>query len=231
MKKITITLTTKAQRDAREQAKLAAKSASSSAPTKTTAQTQDTATVQAPTLPQLPASSKTSPEKSKPSSIELAGAQNQFPKPGVSTPQPLSPSRFAHLQDASYVPLAASSPVVLNAATPEYPPLKSTSVPLKNGAPDVFVPYQPEGPPPAPIAQQEPLTWLPPNTSTPAAMKRSDLPVFTSTSAIPFGVNGNKATPSGAVSDVPSSNGINGQAPTQQKLPPSIWDVPDTPGR
>jgi histone deacetylase HOS3 len=231
MKKITITLTTKAQREAREQAKLAAKSASTSAPNNITTQTQNQSVAQAPNLSQLPPNSNPPSEKSNPSSIDLTGAQNHFPKPGVSTPQPLSPSRFAHLHDASHVPLPASSPVTATAATPDYSALKSTGGSSCDSATDIFVPYQPEGPPPAPILQQEPLKWLPPNTSTPVAMKRGDLPVFTSTGAIPFGINGNKAAPSGPVGDAPSINGINGPANAQQKLPPSIWDVPDTPAR
>ncbi|KAM0323441.1 hypothetical protein ACHAQA_008720 [Verticillium albo-atrum] len=53
-------------------------------------------------------------------------------------------------------------------------------------SPDIFVAYQAEGPAPASVPQQGSLRWLPPNTSTPSAMKRTDLPVFTSTSAIPF---------------------------------------------
>lgn len=227
MKKIAINLSTKAQREAREQAKLAAKSASASAPSDTPAQAQNGATAQALKLPQLPQNPKTSLEESQSSSIDPSGVHNTFPKPGVSTPQPLSPSRFTHLRDATNVPLPASSPVIPNAATPEYLVLKSTY----DSATDVFVPYQPEGPPPAPIPQQEPLKWLPPNTSTPVAMKRSDLPVFTSTGAIPFGVSSNKPTPLGSASNAPPINGINGTASIEQKPSLSIWDVPDTPQR
>jgi histone deacetylase HOS3 len=55
---------------------------------------------------------------------------------------------------------------------------------------DNFIPYQPDGPPPVSVRdQQKPLQWLPPNVSaTPvqSPVKRGDLPVFTSTGVIPF---------------------------------------------
>lgn len=54
----------------------------------------------------------------------------------------------------------------------------------------MFIPYQPEGPPPTAVSTENPIQWAPLNNPiTPSPMKRSDLPVFTSTSAIPFGVN------------------------------------------
>jgi histone deacetylase HOS3 len=221
MKKITINLS-----KAKEQARLAAKSASASASKKTAVQTQDNVVVQAPDVQDLPTNFRSPNEDSEmPSnSFILPAAHSISPVPGVSTPQPLSPSRFAHLQDASYVPLPASSPVVPSGPT-SFPTPNSAHASVNNSASDVFVPYQPEGPPPAPIPQQEPLKWLPPNTSTPVAMKRSDLPVFTSTGAIPFGVNTNKG-PSSALAG--EAQGITSKP---QKPEPSIWDVPETPGR
>lgn len=59
----------------------------------------------------------------------------------------------------------------------------------------MFVPYQPEGPEPMSVPQQEMLTWLPPNTATPAPVRRTDLPVFTSTSTIPFAPNKTSSHP------------------------------------
>ncbi len=221
MKKITINLS-----KAKEQAKLAAKSASANGSKKAPVQTQDNAAVQIPNMQDLPTNISSLPEDlpMPSSSLILPGAHTITPAPGVSTPQPLSPSRFAHLQDASYVPLPASSPVVPT-GTSKFPTPNSAPAPVNSSMPDVFVAYQPEGPPPAPIPQQEPLKWLPPNTSTPVAMKRNDLPVFTSTGAIPFGVSTNKGASSGLVGGVP------GATLKQQKQEPSIWDVPETPGR
>lgn len=221
MKKITINLS-----KAKEHAKLAAKSASASASKKATAQIQGSAPVHASDRQDLATNSNPSPENPKmpPNSFTLPGAHNISPASSVSTPQPLSPSRFAHLQDASYVPLPASSPVVPIGVS-NFPTSNSAPAPLNNGVSDVFVQYQPEGPPPAPVPQQEPLKWLPPNTSTPVAMKRSDLPVFTSTGAIPFGINANKGPLSVSAGETPVATS------KQQKPEPSIWDVPETPGR
>ncbi|CAK7224998.1 histone deacetylase [Sporothrix curviconia] len=94
-------------------------------------------------------------------------------------------------------------------------------------APTVFIPYQPDGlSPTSPVAHQQAappassLHWLPPNefstpmapsavpmsmpmapTPTPSLMKRADLPVFTSTSTIPFFAQGSS-------SSRPSSSGL-----------------------
>jgi histone deacetylase HOS3 len=63
------------------------------------------------------------------------------------------------------------------------------------------------------MIQQEPLKWLPPNTSTPSPMKRGDLPVFTSTSTIPFGLSK-----------------VNGEVKKDEnKGDVDIWEVPETP--
>ncbi|KAK2034440.1 histone deacetylase domain-containing protein [Colletotrichum zoysiae] len=88
---------------------------------------------------------------------------------------------------------------------PASSPVTSPAVATPSGS-DVFINYQPEGPAPVSMTPQEPLKWLPPNTNTPvktspskpspvkslpnkkspAKTARADLPVFTSTSAIPF---------------------------------------------
>jgi histone deacetylase HOS3 len=220
MKKITINLS-----KAKEQAKLAAKTASTNAPKKEPTQTQDNAVDRAPDMQGPPTNEISLPIDSRvPSnSFVLPGAHTISPAPGLSTPQPLSPSRFAHLQDASNVSLPASSPVVPIGVS-SFPTPASAHAPI-NDASDVFVPYQPEGPSPTPIPQQEPLKWLPPNTSTPVATKRSDLPVFTSTGAIPFGVNANKGPSTSLAGEA------QGATVKSQKPEPSIWDVPETPAR
>ncbi|CAK7199731.1 histone deacetylase [Sporothrix eucalyptigena] len=95
-----------------------------------------------------------------------------------------------------------------------------------SAAPTVFIPYQPDGLTASPVAQQHQLAappaaslqWLPPNevntpmvsptapvpsmaAPTPSPMKRADLPVFTSTSTIPFFAPGSS-------SSRPSSSGL-----------------------
>lgn len=137
------------------------------------------------------------------------------------------------------------------------PPLPSSPTP------DVFIPYQPEGPAPMAmtVSAQEPLKWLPPNTSTPSPvkrqpdltfitpspyrqadsamvspspmtqansagmvspslMRRADLPIFTSTSQIPFAPR----TPSG-----PTPAPMSPTAKTETIQDNAIWEVPETP--
>lgn len=96
------------------------------------------------------------------------------------------------------------------AAMPPTSPIDSSPAPQPQcSASDVFIQYQPEGPAPPAIAQQQPLQWLPPNASTPMAMRQTELPVFTSTSAIPFAT-----FPGGHV---------------QSPVGDSVWEIPDTP--
>jgi len=224
MKRMGIKLTTKAQRDAREQAKLAAA-----------------------TTPGITDASKNSAQKSAKSPVEKTQAQSVAPRtrsrsasrepqlslaevpkpaekqtsrpPTPSTPQPALPSRISHLQDASAVPLPPSSP----AAAPPAPAIPANE--------NVFIPYQPEGPAPAPSAiQQEPLKWLPPNTATPSPMKRADLPTFTATGPIPFAAP--VATMGVAPTQVPAPGTMTvKQENVDKKATESIWDVPGTPGR
>jgi histone deacetylase HOS3 len=186
MKKIKINLVTRAQREAREE-----KPAPKSAP-------------KAIEISQNPKSDE-EPLQVSPTSTEQPNTCSEIELPSqaqtVPTPQKLSPSRFAHLQDAANIPLPFSSPPVTHNSS------------ASNGT--VFIPYQPEGPIPAPVLRQEPLKWLPPNTSTPTP-KRGDLPVFTSTGSIPFG---------------PTPSGVEEQPTEQEKPEQSIWDVPETQGR
>jgi histone deacetylase HOS3 len=117
------------------------------------------------------------------------------------------------IQEATRMPLPSSSPV---AATFTQPAEGS----------DVFIPYQPEGPRPNTMLQQEAIRWLPPNTSTPTPMKRGDLPVFTATSAIPFGLPPNPDT---NVPTAPKANETSKPAEDSKKYDDSIWEVPETP--
>ncbi|GJC94215.1 histone deacetylase [Colletotrichum higginsianum] len=102
------------------------------------------------------------------------------------------------------------------------------------------------GPGPVSVAPQEPLTWLPPNTNTPiktspsrptpaklspakpspakkspARMMRADLPVFSSTSAIPFAPQGLDGTP-----EVKQERAVKADPTKREK---SIWEIPETP--
>lgn len=137
-------------------------------------------------------------------------------KTAPSTPQQLPPHFPTHLQQASQVPLPASSPIQ---------PAQTAPSSLPSTSSDVFIPYQPEGPPPNPVPQQEAIRWLPPNTSTPSPMKRGDLPVFTANSAIPFGINPNM-TPKTSPLPEPAQPSA---AENVKPFDASIWEVPETP--
>lgn len=216
MKKIKISLITKAQKEARDQEKLRANIEQS--------QVDGTA------------SSPMSNDKS-PTSAESEMTYNQSEvsrpmksiSPGPSTPQLFLPPHLpTHMQEPERVPLPTSSPI----ASPIAPRMEQNefgnlSDHSSEYNADKFVPFEPQGPVPSTMVQQEPLGWLPPNTNTPAAMKKYDLPVFTSTSAIPFApssdVVGDQNKPSKSHVKQDSSD------PEPTQLAPSIWDIPITP--
>ena len=93
-----------------------------------------------------------------------------------------------------------------------------------------FVPYthQPHEPPPS--LPQQPLVWLDPNTGTPQPAKRGDLPIFTSSSPIPFG---KPSSLGGKTSFAPptSSTGTSEDKHEKDALDKDvdIWAVPETP--
>ncbi len=119
--------------------------------------------------------------------------------------------------DAQHIPLPVSSPVL--PSTPQHQALQSGS-----GEGPVFVPYQPEGVTPEALPQTQPLQWLPPNNAaTPSPMKRSELPVFTSTSAIPFAARQAEA---GGLSPTSSSPF---RPEPKSSSNSSVWDVPESP--
>jgi histone deacetylase HOS3 len=204
MKKIKINLTTKAQREAK--AAQALKTA--------TAATENTTdenplpisasgdSMHAPVNPRTPEKSSAHPATLLPKSERPPAT------PEPLTPQPSVFARIQQLQVASSVPLPASPPRASTTTT-----IASPRAELNN----MFIPYQPEGPTHTAAPRQEALKWLEPNTSTPARSpaKRTvaDLPVFSATGVIPFGVNSG------------------GSKKEDTKIETSIWDVPETPGR
>lgn len=168
MKKIRINLITKSQKEERERAAAAASASTSAAPSPT----PDTSMMPPPPVPAPPIVHPASSEASRPNTSE--GSVVTFsspPRRDVSTPVSDHAASTGPSPDPRRFPLPASSP------------------PAGLPGDDVFVAYQPEGPEPVAVASPESATlkWLPPNTAaTPAAMRRTDLPVFTATSAIPF---------------------------------------------
>lgn len=92
----------------------------------------------------------------------------QSPAPSVSTPA-------ESVSVESPDPLAMSMPLPASSPT-EHPGPRT---------PDMFVPYQPDGPTPMGLPVDN-VRFLPPNAATPTPMKRGELPTFTASSAIPF---------------------------------------------
>lgn len=205
MKKIKLNLTTKAQREAKEQAKQAARPASKPVAIKPKPRTTETRIL---------------PPVAQPASTNGASAAAPVPQTSeMLPPMPATPRHYlpAHIQQAAEIPLPASSPPGPSYSELEGPPISNPGPqPVLQPAPksELFVHYQPEGPQPESMIQQEPLKWLPPNTSTPSPMKRGDLPVFTSTSAIPFGQ--------------PNVNGEVKKHENKEKHV-DIWEIPETP--
>ncbi|KAK3939849.1 hypothetical protein QBC46DRAFT_459376 [Diplogelasinospora grovesii] len=162
---------------------------------------------QQPMLP-LPSFSSYTIDQQNPSIIESLSPKSLPPQA-----DPLTPAHAGHVftpmllsSQPQRVPLPSSSPI-----TPTSPTRfqQQASAP----PPDVFIQYQPEGPAPSLVKQQQQqsLQWLPPNiVATPMAatpMRRTDLPVFTATSAIPF---------------APTGTG-------RQQFDESEWEIPETP--
>ncbi|TAQ91608.1 hypothetical protein B7494_g126 [Chlorociboria aeruginascens] len=211
MKKIKINLTTKAQREAREKEKTMPKE------TTTTTTTLKPAAIKSAARPtKKPADNIPAP----PSSNMLPPATEQpiqtLP-PHPSTPKvPLLPLIPTQLHEPTQVPLPASSPL---APTFQPPPAPVQQAPT-NSMSNIFIPYQPEGPPPSTQTQHAQLHWLPPNAATPTPVRQS-LPVFTSTSAIPFGIN------SGMNQDVPIVKEEEKSSVTRMQN--DVWEVPEAP--
>lgn len=250
MKKVKISLTTKAQRDA----KAAAKSAAVAKPTVTKAARPIPARKESVILPPARQRTPASETNGNAASVKQQPEKTQDMLPTMpSTPQPSIPTHLLRPKD---IPLPASSPpqpvshTDLPPAQPQAQHQKfpqSTATPPQTATtPDVFIPYQPEGPTPTFISNaQEPLRWLEPNTNTPSPMKgpsagvkKGDLPVWTATGPIPFGVPAKSLVKGsevlrgdGAEGTVNGSGKIGGADEVAKEKGADIWAVPETPGR
>ncbi|KAK0714560.1 hypothetical protein B0H67DRAFT_664066 [Lasiosphaeris hirsuta] len=242
MKKIKITLVTKAQRETRERERLAREKLQHTDSISVALPTPENKPMPQPDHPSPPALSL--PDKFP--STNPSPGRDYFPEQSPELPAgPLTPaSPRAPVLDPQRVPLPSSSPMPASPSRrspsrrspsrrspARSSPTRGWSSSAISTPADIFIPYQPEGPTPAPVPQnqqpQQPqvLQWLLPNTETPvptpaptpSTMRRADLPVFTATSAIPFAPRSDSAalTPQGAV------------AP--KRVDQSIWEIPETP--
>ncbi|KAM9880800.1 histone deacetylase hos3 [Verticillium dahliae] len=196
MKKIKINLITKSQKEERARSSQAATAAAPVTRTEPGPAGNQSAPRSAseflpqPDVAQPPVVDETTSALAVEESAETQPALTVKPEIGahegpVSAQLPLSSDVPEHkvLPTHSFARPASSQKAQQDGAD-QSPALELTS----NTSPEMFVAYQAEGPAPMSVPQQGSLRWLPPNTSTPATARRTDLPVFTSTSAIPFAV-------------------------------------------
>lgn len=226
MKKVKINLITQSQREARERARQNAEKSSASSPDELQGPTpSQTPPLDTPTT-ETSSIAPTFAEKVEVSPTSLAPPEAQLPPlpaGGLSTPvQEQFTSDSVSPGPNSDLP--ASSPTV------PYVAVQPSSDPA-----DMFIPYQPEGPEPVAVPQQEPLKWLPSNVpstpmantpaATPSPVKRQDN-LFKYTSGIPFAprpqntATKTEPTPSGSATD---------EVKTEMRPPPSVWDLPKSP--
>ena len=225
MKKIKITLVTKEQREAREReraekAKAREQSSASAPEQKPVIKLEDP-------FPEQPLATQTPTLGSSTATSDFLGPEVQ-PNAQQFAAGPLTdPAIPAKQHIAVWSPPANSQQVPLPMSSPVNPSPVQYS---QSSTPDMFIPYQPEGPAPEAThhqqQQQQPLQWLPPNTSTPLAVRRAELPVFTSTSAIPFAPRPHHES---AATPAPDSGLPVKSDPLS--IARSIWDVPETPQR
>jgi len=243
MKKIKITLVTKAQCAAREQERLAreklAQANTISFATSIEENKPFLQPEQQPGVPSSPAGATMTPMSSPPAmgppeKPELVGPSPE-PSPG---PRFLVEQSPVDLLPTAATPALGRAPILphkvsLPSSSPvgTTPSRRSTRSPTRSPArspsrgdrlpqnADVFIPYQPEGPAPSPLPKEQQqsqpaLQWLPPNTGTPTPlMRRADLPVFTATSTIPFAPPQARNSPSSPL----------------KRIEDSIWEIPETP--
>ncbi|KAK1834214.1 Arginase/deacetylase [Podospora conica] len=220
MKKIKITLVTKAQKEARERERLAREKLKACDSISVATPPEEPRRLVPPENLPLPSSPAQATTPLKTPTLSFPDQSSGFDTSGSH----YSPGRSSAELPVSSTPTYGRPMVLPPSSSPRSTsPLRSPARSSRNSnrsptreaalsSSDMFVPYQPEGPAASPLRQaQPPLQWLPPNAATPSVMRRADLPVFTSTSAIPFG---------GAMKP-PSS-------PLKQENE-DIWEVPETP--
>ncbi|KAI0447003.1 hypothetical protein F4803DRAFT_392538 [Xylaria telfairii] len=196
MKKIKINVLTKEQKAARLKAK--AETA--------TAGDEPTHKEESPLNEQPPSPPTVVEAKSSPSSSNMGDI------PGSTSPvRVVTPSQYVHSTPtgSKFEAIIPKTPTIISPTEPSPSSTPFASSPLVRSPPepaqniDLFVPYQPEGPPPNTIPIQRPVHILEPNTGTPVrpnptqhrTLQSYSVPVspvrrgghgFTATSSIPF---------------------------------------------
>lgn len=228
MRKIRINLITQSQKaaKAKERARLEAEKAMAAANPAQPAETPSTA--------EHPSGVQSDEPSTVPVSTE---AYNTSPTPSL----PVNPTPPTTTSSSGIVtPLQEQGPFqsVAHVSQLASPPLSSPSIPSVSVHPsadadDVFIPYEPVGPAPKPVAQSEPLKWLPPNvptpsTQTPAATpspaKKNNLFQYTSSSGIPFAPRRGHQSQGAAGAEATGP-----EVKREADLPHSTKEIPETP--
>ncbi|KAI8629320.1 hypothetical protein F5Y19DRAFT_77983 [Xylariaceae sp. FL1651] len=185
----------------------------------------------------------------------VVGAQPNQVHPGIESLRcpTVTPETESSLPDAQHIAPAEPTietaiPMPLTITTPTEPSptsLPFSSSPLVQPTPepardtDLFVPYQPDGPPPTTIPIKVPIQILEPNTGTPARpdlvqnprFQASSVPVspvrrgghgFTSTSNIPFSPRPVQETRSNSKDNVPV---LNPPAMKTEDVDSGTWEI------
>ncbi|KAI5459784.1 hypothetical protein BGZ63DRAFT_415269 [Mariannaea sp. PMI_226] len=218
MKKIRINLITQSQKNAREKARIDSGKAAST-PTSSSATPVSQVEAREPTLPVLQPARITPTPSPEPTIAHLDGGDISPKQPVPSDPRIPTPSSATVSSSGISTPFQERDPfgapdpqhVILPSSSPSVP---SVSIQHGNDTPDIFVPYQPQGPTPVAVTQQEPLKWLPPTAlpppadtpvATPSPVKQQDR-LFHYTSGIPFAARPREPEPSQSGAHVQSSS-------------------------
>ncbi|KAF5009496.1 hypothetical protein FDECE_4285 [Fusarium decemcellulare] len=230
MKKIRINLITQSQKEARERAKLQTQRATSASTSATSKPSESKKPAEASASTRRAPETKISAPSVVPTESENISPTQVTPHdPHIPTPPATIPSSgmTTPSQDQNLFEATAPKPQLVSPPFSS-PPIPSVAIHSGGDSEDVFIPYQPEGPPPVPVAQQEePLKWLPPNVPTPSAQTPAATPspikktnLFQYSSGIPF---------------APRSEGSTDQKPTEgtvkpeSNAPASVEKIPEPP--
>lgn len=181
IKKIKINLITQSQKEAREKARLEAEQAQAAA---AAAVARSPRTSSASSNRSVESGGLKTPNSTSDRRSTISATSPDSTMPALTSESGLSTPNMEHFTPRTVSPEARQA--IPNMSSP-----RSSQAAEEQS--DFFVPYQPGGPPPVPIASQEPLKWLPPTlpAGAPAAApslkkKNSTLFQYGGSGSIPF---------------------------------------------
>ncbi len=218
------------------------------------------ANAEKPATDDIPAPKEENPSNEQPPSPPtfMQAQSNPMPSDIGSIQDPTSPTAVeVHSQQKCATPTKSKfetaipkTPTIISPTEPSPSSTPFASSPLVQPPPepiqniDLFVPYQPDGPPPNALPIQRPIQILEPNTGTPARpnpiqhprLHSYSVPVspvrrgghgFTATSSIPFSPGPVPNAQSRFKDDVPVLP--RPTAKTEEDIDSQTWEIPETP--